>query len=157
MRVLLIFLCCAISACTTNDPRDAQSVADDHQELLRLHAAGLKAHLDSDVEALLAAQADDFVLLNRGQVSSPSIAERRTFLGPYLTATKFEFYRDAVPPIVKISLDGSLAWVIAQVEARGVNESAQGRRPLEFAVAWIELYEKRNDRWIAIGNASTFK
>lgn len=159
MRALVFLASLLLAACSAVDGVDAprSSVADE-QTLLRLHEAGLKAHRDRNVEALLATQADDFVLLNRGEITSPSKAELRAFLGPYLEATTFEFYRDAVKPIVKVSRDGSLGWVIVQVEARGSSATRQGgRRALEFVVAWIELYEKRSGEWVGIGNASSFK
>ena len=113
--------------------------------------------MDRDIDALLAPQAEDFVLLNRGEISQPSREQRRAFLGPYLAATTFEFYRDATPPLVKVSRDGSLGWVVAQVEARGFAVTPQGeRKPVEFEVAWIELYERRGSEWVSIGNASSF-
>jgi hypothetical protein len=106
---------------------------------------------------LLAGQADDFILVNRGEISSPSMEQRREFLGPYLAATMFEFYHDALAPIVKISRDGSLGWVIAKVEARGTSATSDGSDVgIEFVAAWIELYERRGHEWIAIGNVSNF-
>jgi hypothetical protein len=159
MRTLVALSCLAFAACTATHRGEApRPSAADEQALLELHEAGLKAHLDGDVDALLASQADDFMLMNRGEISSPSKAERREFLGPYLASTTFEFYRDAVQPMVKVSKDGSLGWVIAQVEARGSAATRQGgRRPMEFVVAWIELYERRGGEWVSIGNASSFK
>jgi hypothetical protein len=158
MRAFAALWFLALAACTSSIPVQPTRSAADEQALLRLHEAALKAHIDRNVDALLPTQADDFMLLNRGEISSPSRAERRQFLGPYLEATVFEFYRDAVRPMVKVSNDGSLGWVIAQVEARGDSATRQGgRAPLEFQVAWIELYEKRNGEWVSIGNASSFK
>jgi hypothetical protein len=158
MRALAFLAPFLLAACAAFDEVEApRSSAADEQALLRLHEAGLKAHMDRNVDALLATHADDFVLLNRGEVTSPSKVELRAFLGPYLEATTFEHYRDAVKPIVKVSRDGSLGWVIAQVEARGSSARQGGRQPLEFVVAWIELYEKRSGEWVGIGNASSFK
>ena len=155
--VFLLFMVMAtgITACTSMAPNSASF--DEHR-LLELHEAGLKAHIDRDIDALLATQAEDFVLLNRGEISLPSKQQRQKFLGPYLAATTFDYYRDKVPPLVKVSRDGSLGWVMAQVEARGMTVTAEGeRKPVEFEVAWIELYERRGKEWISIGNASSFK
>jgi len=141
-------------ACTSGP---SSSLSADEQRLLALHQAGLTAHLQGDIDALLAKQADDFVLVNRGEISSPTKDERREFLGPYLAATKFEFYQDSVPPIVKISRDGSLGWVVAKVRARGTSTRSDGSSTdIEFEAAWIELYERRGQEWIAIGNVSSF-
>ena len=151
----LLVLTIGIAACATTAP---SSTVSDERKLLELHDAALKAHIDRDVNALVATQADDFVLLNRGEVSHPSRQQRQEFLGPYLAATKFEYYRDKAAPLVKVSRDGSLGWVVAQVEARGVTVTPQGEhKPLEFEVAWIELYERRGKEWVSIGNASSFK
>ncbi len=152
---LVLLLCTAsLSGCSFAPSRNQS----DETELLELHRAGLQAHIDADVEALLAEQADDFVLVNRGELASPSRQQRREVLGPYLAATAFEYYRDKVPPIVKVARDGSLGWVAAQIEARGTQTSADGQnRTIEFVAAWVELYEKRNGHWTAIGNASSFK
>ena len=143
-----------LMACTS---AVSNTLPSDEQQLLELHKAGLTAHLKGDVDALLARQADDFVLVNRGDISSPTKQQRRAFLGPYLAATKFDFYRDTVAPVVKVSRDGSLAWVVARVEARGTRATPNGgHASLEFEVAWVELYERRGGEWVEIGNVSSF-
>jgi hypothetical protein len=152
----IALLACAVGLSSgASEPRSSSS--SDEERLLELHRAGLRAHLESDVESLLALETDDFLLVNRGELSTPPKEQRRAFLGPYLAATRFELYRDRVAPVVKVSRDGSLGWVAAQVEARGTREFAPGEsRPVEFVVAWIELYERRDGEWVAIGNASSF-
>jgi hypothetical protein len=155
LAALVLLLCAtSVSACSSAPSRNRL----DEAQLLELHRAGLQAHVDGDVEALLAEQADDFVLVNRGELASPSRQQRREVLGPYLAATEFDYYRDRVPPIVRVARDGSLGWVAAQIEARGTQASADGEnRTIEFVVAWVELYEKRAGQWTAIGNASSFR
>ena len=69
MREVPLLLSLLLAACTLQAP---SSVSSDEQQLLELHQAGLTAHLAGDIDALLAGQADDFVLANRGEVSSPS-------------------------------------------------------------------------------------
>ena len=154
MREMSLLLSLLLAACTSGAPPSSSA---DEQQLLALHQAGLTAHLQSDIDALLAGQADDFVLVNRGEVSSPSMEQRRKFLGPYLATTRFEVYQDALAPIVKISRDGSLGWVIAKVQARGTRATSDGSDGrIEFEAAWIELYERRGTQWVALGNVSSF-
>jgi hypothetical protein len=130
----------------------------DTQQLLALHEEVLRAHRESNVDLLLAAEEDDYVIANRGEIRRPDRKARREGLGPYLQQTRFSKYVDKVPPIVRVSSDGSLGWVIVQVEARGEQTTPTGTvEPLEFVSAWIELYEKRNGRWIRVGNVSNFK
>ena len=127
-------------------------------QLLALHAEGLRAHLESDIDLLLRPEEDDYTISSQGKVTHPDRNARRQGLGPYLEATRFSVYRDQIPPVVKVSKDGSLGWVIAQIEARGEQTEPDGTvAPLEFVSSWIELYEKRDGRWLRIGNVSNFK
>ncbi len=129
----------------------------DAQQLLALHEEVMRAHRESDVELLLRAEGDDYVVAGRGEITQPDRNARRERLGPYLAATRFSTYADKVPPIVRVSSDGSLGWVIVQVQARGEQTTPSGARPLEFVSAWIELYEKKDGRWVRMGNVSNFK
>jgi len=59
--------------------------------------------------------------------------------------------------VVKVSQDGTLAWVVVQVEAAGTQRNGDKTEPLSFVSAWVSLYEKRTSRWISVGNASNFR
>ena len=58
---------------------------------------------------------------------------------------------------MQVSADGTLGWVIAQVEARGEQGSGAQARQVEFVSGWIELYERHHGRWRRVGNVSNFK
>jgi hypothetical protein len=133
-------------------------VASDEVALRALHAKVIQAHRESNPGLLFEDVSEDFVQANRGAITRPTIDERRARFASYLGSTTFAEYRDLVEPIVKVSKDGTLGWVIAQVHARGVHTTEAGKKePLEFVSAWIELYEKRDGRWISVGNVSNFK
>jgi hypothetical protein len=130
----------------------------DEEALRAMHAAVLRAHRESNVAMLLEGAVEDFVQANRGAITRPTLDERRARFTTYLGRTTFEEYRDLADPVVKVSQDGTLAWVIAQVHARGLQRTdAGGTEPIEFTSAWIELYEKRGGRWVSVGNVSNFK
>ena len=133
--------------------------SETHEEALRaLHEKVLRAHRESNVDLLLADEGDAYVVANRGEVTRPTLAERRARMGPYLRRTRFAEYRDTVEPIVRVSDDGSLGWVIVQVYARGLQETGGGTpEPIEFTCAWIELYERRDRVWVRVGNVSNFR
>jgi hypothetical protein len=136
-------------------PADSPSDVD---MLRALHDKTMRAHKDSDAALLVADQAADMIIVNRGAVTRPSLEERRASFGSYLGRTVFAEYRDLVEPIVKVSNDGSLGWVIVQVGARGVQAAEDGtKKPIEFVSAWVELYEKRDGRWYGVGNVSNFR
>ena len=132
--------------------------ARDVDMLRALHAKTMRAHKESNAALLLEDQAPDMLIVNRGAVTRPTLDERRASFGSYLGRTVFSEYRDLVEPIVKVSDDGTLGWVIVQVAARGVQTAEDGKKkPIEFVSAWVELYEKRNGRWYGIGNVSNFR
>lgn len=148
-------LALALTSCAPGTDRRG---AEDEAQLLLLHEEAMRAHRESNVDLILKAEEDDYVVSSRGEVSHPNREERRQFLGPYLESTRFSVYRDLIPPVVKVSADGSLGWVVVQVEAKGEQTQPDGTvAPLEFVSSWISLYEKRNGRWVGIGNVSNFK
>jgi hypothetical protein len=154
-RLIIIVMLALRALSATAAPCDRNA---DEDELRRMHKTVLDAHLRSDVELLFRDAASDYSVANRGEISHPTGQELRARLGPYLEATRFEVYRDVVEPIVKVSADCALGWVIAQVEARGKQRTDNGKTELlEFVSAWIELYEKRDGRWLQVGNVSNFK
>jgi hypothetical protein len=134
------------------------SAGTDVEQLRTLHEKVIRAHQLSNVELLLEDEAADYVVASRGQVSRPTLADRKTRLGSYLHRTTFHEYRDMVEPIVSVSPDGTMGWVIVQVQARGIQvDPSRNKEAFQFVSAWIELYEKRQGRWYRTGNVSNFK
>ncbi|MFN8588020.1 MAG: hypothetical protein U0704_09495 [Candidatus Eisenbacteria bacterium] len=126
--------------------------------LLALHERVLEAHRRSDVEGVLADEGDGYTLANRGELAHPTLAERRSRMGPYLQRTRFRRYSDLTAPVVSVSPDGRQGWVIVQVEAEGTQvRDGGGEAELKFVSAWIELYERRDGRWWRTGNVSNFR
>jgi hypothetical protein len=155
MRLLLVAAVSLLAGACGSVPQGDRDA--DVRELLRLHEEVMVAHRKGDASLIFSAEGDEYVIVSRGEISHPDLAKRREFFGPYLSSTRFSVYRDQVPAIVRVSADGSLGWVIAQVEARGEQGAAQPARKVEFVSAWIELYEKREGRWRRVGNVSNFK
>jgi hypothetical protein len=136
-------------------PVAACDVADAEKELRTMHAAVIARHLDGDVDSWMASEADRVFVSSRGELttSGPERAERRR---EYLGSTQFDTYRDMVEPIVRVSDDCSLGWVMVQVEASGAQKRGPVLMPFQFQSSWIELYERHDGAWRGIGNASNF-
>lgn len=136
----------------------ADAGAGARAELLALHEKTMRAHRQGDVELLLEDESEDYVVAGRGEITRPTLAQRRERFTAFLGATTFTEYRDLVAPIVTTSEDGTLGWVIVQVRARGTQVVKSGaKQPLQFVSAWIELYQKRDGRWFRVGNVSNFR
>jgi hypothetical protein len=67
-------------------------------------------------------------------------------------------YRDLQEPIIEFSDDGSVAWSVVRVKVAGIRVMNDGtERELDFICAWIALYRRQNDKWIRLGEVSSFK
>jgi hypothetical protein len=131
--------------------------ASDLSQLLALHEKVLEAHRKTDIDMLMEDAVEQYVLVTSGEVLYPTVEERKLRLGEYFSITRFDKYEDSMPPVVKISADGSLAWLIARVSVTAEQDIAGENQSFDFVSAWIELYEKQDGRWVQIGNVSNFK
>lgn len=144
-------LALSLSACSRPSDGEGESRA----QLLAMHEQVLEAHRTGDVEQWMAVEGDDYISANGGTITFPTTGERRGMREPYLLSTSFEVYRDLQDPIVEVSPDGQLGWVIAQVEMRGTQASSDSStHPIEAVWAWIELYRKVDGAWKLVGNVS---
>ena len=131
---------------------------EDVEEVLKLHGELLESHMKYDAHGVLAAEPDDIVVVSRGEVLFPSKVERIFQYEQYLKSTEFKEYRDLIRPIVRVSDDGTLGWLIAQVRIVGTRSRSNGEKtPIDSVWAWIELYEKRDGRWFRVGEVSNVK
>ncbi len=127
-------------------------------QILEIHRRDIQAHFDQDVNWLTRNVAPDFFSVENGEVTWPSRADQEQMWQSYLSRTTFTEYRDVIPPIVRVSPDGQLAWSVVQVKVSGTQQSRTGEeQPLNFVSAWATLYEKRNGEWVRVGIISTFK
>lgn len=128
------------------------------QEILDHHRRATQAHWDKDVEFLVQDMSEGFFSVTDGEIRHPSRAEVRATLTDYLTHTTFTEYGDLVEPEVGFSDDGSVAWANVQVKVSGERQDDDGTmRPMDFVCAWLSLYRRVGDRWMRLGEVSTWK
>lgn len=137
------------AGCTAGPGLEAEAA-----ELRRLHERVMEAHRAGDVESWMALEADESISANGGSITRPTAADRRAAREAYLGSTTFTVYRDLRPPIVRLSADATLGWLIAEVEVRGTRVADGVETPVDAIWAWIELYEKQSGAWRLIGNVS---
>jgi hypothetical protein len=128
------------------------------EEILAAHEGLIAAHLENSAERILSVEAEDYVVVSRGEVLYPKRDDRLAQFTSYLKVTEFEEYRDLVTPIVHVSDDGSTGWLITQARIAGIQRDQNGN-PIRFESiwAWVELYEKRDGRWLRVGEVSNRK
>jgi hypothetical protein len=141
-----------------DDLRAPMSVLTDEQKLLRLHRIAMDAHLFGDAEMMKGTFGTEGVVVSRGEVYPTDAGGSEAMMDRILSNRDYTRYDDLIRPIVRVSDDGSLGWVIVRISAEGVRFDADGQPsgPLEFISAWISMFEKEDGDWKQIGNVSNF-
>lgn len=112
LRVFLLLLL-TLEACAPRPDLEA-----DRAELLRMHALAQTAHLDKRPDLMVASFADSFLNISRGAVTVRTPAESRARFQAYFDRSTFLEWADLAPPVIRISPDGQMAYVIVQKRVR---------------------------------------
>jgi len=128
------------------------------EELLEHHRRSIQAHFEKDTEYLLHDLSPDFFAISNAEISHPTVEEQRAKFTDYLTQTSFKEYRNLVEPEIGFSDDCSLAWMNVKVKVSGIRVNHDGSsRSIEFTCAWLTLYRRVEDRWLRLGEVSTWR
>ena len=154
-------LACAPSAAprpdtTTSSAVPAAGRAADSLALLRLHQRAREAHLAKRADWLVEGQADSLLSVSGGKVSV-SLRERvRAGFQPYLDSSTFQAWDDVVPPRIRISADGHMAYVVVEKRVHLTTRAPNGATEAERTrFAWLSVYEKQGGEWRMTAIAST--
>ena len=152
LTVILLLVACA--ACANAQP--SPDLEKEKAELLRIHKADREAHFKTDVDALLENSPEEFISVGRGKINRSSKEDARKMFTGYFRDAKYYEWDDAEEPIIRISNDASMAWMITRTRVRRVQKKADGAEQEEkFVYAGIMTYEKRDGRWVRVANVST--
>jgi hypothetical protein len=154
---LVAMLACAAPPAQRPDPQaQAAARAADHAELLRLHERQRTAHLERRADWLVAEHADSLFSLSRGRVSIGRRAQTQAGFQAYLDASTFQAWDDVVPPRIRISPDGQMAYVVVEKRVHLTARNAGGApEPDRRRWAWLSVYEKQAGQWRLAAIAST--
>ncbi|UCH84522.1 MAG: hypothetical protein JSW50_02175 [Candidatus Latescibacterota bacterium] len=158
MRRSLAVGIAVVLALTVIDAESAKPREDDATILLNIHNELIDAHKSNDVDRLTEPESDEVISVSRGEVLFQNRDERVPRFKDYLENTVFTEYRDLIDPIVHVSDDGTLGWVIVQVKVSGTRTYSGGEsKSFDDVWAWIELYKKMDGRWYRVGDVSNRK
>lgn len=127
----------------------------ERRALLALQEIERRAHLEKDPGLLVSLFADDFASVADGRVAMSSRNEQRERFAAYLGAVEFLEWDDVEPPVVRISDDGTLAWVRVVKSVRLVPVDDPEAEPAHTVFAWLETWEKRDGEWRLTSVTST--
>jgi ketosteroid isomerase-like protein len=165
MRHTLVLLLPSMLACTGSTPRPAGGSSNaytpasrtaDSLALVRMQERGREAHLARRADWLVAGQADSLISVSRGGVSISPRERVRANFQPYLDASTFQAWDDIVPPRIRISADGQMAYVVVQKRVHLTSRDSTGAVQAERTrFAWMSVYEKQGGEWRMTAIAST--
>ena len=150
--VILLLVACA--ACASAEP--SADLEKEKAELLRIHKSDREAHFKTDVEGLLENSPEEFISVGRGKINRSSKEDARKMFTGYFRDAKYYEWDDVEEPIIRISNDASMAWMITRTRVRRVQKKPDGAEQEEkFVYAGIMTYEKRDGHWVRVANVST--
>lgn len=135
--------------------RYSRSREADRRALIELQETERRAHLDGDVDLLVSLFADGFVGVADGRVSRPGREEQRERFTGYLGSVDLLEWDDIEPPMIRISDDGSMAWILVHKRVRSVPAGEPDAAPEHTVFAWLETWEKRDGEWKLTSVTST--
>lgn len=149
----LPFLCCLGLACAP-----AVDVERESTELLRIHAAEMQAHVDLDLDALMQHVGEWTVEVVDGAINALHRSNMRNRLERQLEGVRYVQYSDVEPPIIRVSRDGTMGWVITRVAVTRVEPNpAGGQQERGFVYAGLATYEKQEGTWVKVATIGTFE
>ncbi len=127
-------------------------------EIADLHRAERRAHFDHDIEALLSTLGPSLIDVREGQITRMSREDVRRRFTEYFHMAKFSSWDDLEPPIIRVSPDGQMAWMIVRVRIVYTQTETSGKQTAQHTTgAWMAGYEKRAGKWLMVAVSSTFQ
>lgn len=151
---LVLMSCLYLVGSTTRRDNSSSSMAE--SELLAVHAADRRAHFERDVDGLLAHVGDEIVDVREGNVRRMTRDELRSRFRDYFAKARFSAWDDLAAPVVHVSPDGRLGWMIVQVHVVYTQARKNGTaNATDETLAWMSAYEKRNGTWMLTAVTTT--
>jgi hypothetical protein len=137
---------------------DHMTSEQEKARLLQLHESALRAHLENNARTFLAAYASEWYEVRNAGVRLRTKEEAFPSIEQYFQRTHFSDISEITAPIIHISTDASMAWVIGAIGVRATQEGSNGKeRDFSFRCAWVSIYEKQDGQWAQVVDASSFQ
>jgi DNA-binding beta-propeller fold protein YncE len=136
-----------------SDVRDA-----DLAMLLAIHRDDRSAHFQHDPEALVAHWDPETVSISDGKITRQTREQMQERVAQEFRGREYSLWDDLEPPIVEISADHLMAWVVVRVEVKSVITAPDGvKKPEHFIYAGTTTFRKHGGKWWKTSTTSTFE
>jgi hypothetical protein len=155
---VILALCLSTAPARPVHRQGIDAAATARAELLALHRDARRAHFAHDVDALLTTLPDTFTYVRDGKVEMQSKESLRSRFTEYFRGAEFTAWDNLEPPIVHVSPDGRMGWMIVRMKIAYTKTDAAGKKTSEQTVmAWMSAYEKRDGKWFQVANTTTIE
>lgn len=138
--------------CAMTNPEQSEAV----NELLRMHHRDRAAHFDRDAGYIFSNFADEYFSIGNGRVTSPDRSAGQKRMQAYLDSSIFLEWDDITPPIIRLSNDETLAYVLVNKRVRLLSKNEGGKQQEETEVfAWTTTLRKIAGKWKVTSVTST--
>ena len=118
------------------------------EKILQLHKLQREYHFNKDSISFANQLSENFISVNRGQITFPTNNELVSRYHNYFSSVEFVKWDDVSDPIIRFSEDGKLAYTIVDKVVTVRYESENGDLiEDESQFAWIAIYKKYGDEW----------
>ena len=154
----LISIIVSVVGFNAAQPQSKVDLEKEKAELLRLHKSDREAHFKTDVDLLQERSPEEFIAVSDGKIHRTQKSDVRKQFAEYFKGAKYYEWDDLEEPVIRISKDGGMAWMITRVRVRRIQKDAAGKeREEKFVYAGIMTYEKQGGNWMRVANVSTFE
>jgi sulfatase modifying factor 1 len=128
--------------------------SEDVNEILRMHYRDRAAHFNRDAAYIFSNFADEYFSIGNGRLNVPDREAGRKRLQAYFDASTFIEWDDVTPPVIRISDDGSMAYVLVHKRVRLLDKNDGGKEEIEI-FAWNMTMRKIGGKWRVTSTTST--
>jgi hypothetical protein len=126
--------------------------------LLHLYERSLRAHFENDARTFLAEYASQWYEVRNAGVRLRTKEEAFPAIEQYFKRTHFSTISEIAAPIIHISTDASMAWVIGDIRVRAAQDvSDEKEQNFSFRCAWVSIYEKQEGEWAQVVDAPSIQ
>jgi sulfatase modifying factor 1 len=138
--------------CALTSPVQREAV----NEILRMHYRDRFAHFNRDASIIFSQFADEYFSVGNGRLTAPDREAGRKRMQSYLDASTFLEWDDITPPVIRVSDDGSMAFVLVHKKVRLRAKGSDGKEREETEVyAWSTILRRIGGAWKVASVAST--
>lgn len=150
MRSITLILLTLFFLMTCNESKQEKKVnlAEEKAKILKLHHLQRDYHFNKDSVAFANQLSENFISVNRGQITRPQKQETIVRYNNYFSSVEFQKWDDVSEPIIRFSDDGKMAYTIVDKIVKVDYEDENGNRVEgETHFAWTAIYKKYGEEW----------